>query len=96
MNFFLQYVRLNLGYPDKLLKRSVKQKRVALKKSEPDTKNSRLPAWQASEREGKGISVLKLVLKGKVKEIRCVRGSLLRGLALKFPPPFLSNACHVG
>ena len=41
MNFFLQYVRLNLGYPDKLLNRSVKQKRVASKKSEPDTKNSR-------------------------------------------------------
>ena len=73
MNFFLQYVRLNLGYPDKLLNRSVNQKRVALKKIEPDTKNSRFPAWQAFEREGKGISVLKLVLKGKVKEIRCAR-----------------------
>ena len=70
MNFFLQYVRLNLGYPDKLLNRSVKQKRVEI---EPDTKNSRFPAWQAFEREGKGISVLKLVLKGKVKEIRCAR-----------------------
>ena len=102
MNFFLQYVRLNLGYPDKLLNRSVKQKRIALKKIEPDTKNSRFPAWQAFEREGKGISVLKLVLKGKVKEIRCaregwkVREGLSRGLALKFPSPSLSNACHVG
>lgn len=51
MNFFLQYVRLNLGYPDKLLNRSVKQKRVALKKIEPDTKNSRFPAWQAFGKE---------------------------------------------
>ena len=88
MNFFLQYVRLNLGYPDKLFNRSVKQKRVALKKIEPDTKNSRSPAWQAFEREGKGISVLKLVLRS-ARRVKGARGSLARSRAqIPFPFPF--------
>ena len=86
MNFFLQYVRLNLGYLDKLLNRSVTQKRVALKKSEPDTKSSQASVWNG--RKGNFSAEIGIEREGEGDSVRA-RVSLARSRAqIPFPFPF--------